>query len=531
MFKFGSIRRIKRIVSVLFDYEMHFLIDILELKMHLPIHKRFEPKEHKVNTHPETIRHVFEDLGGAFIKLGQLLALRPDLVGERYSKEFENLFADVPPEDPAIIKEKIKGIPFKKFDVKPIGSGSIAQVHKAMLGQKDVAVKIKRPDVDNIFHEDIQIMEYLSRKLKENYDPEFIDPIEIVEEFKRYTEKELSLRHEATNIKRFYRNFETTPGIRIPKVYGEYSDESILVMEYMEGNSILSVKTAKKGVIKQVTNAVYKMLFEDRFFHCDLHPGNIYVHGKEIIFLDFGIAGHIDHELERKLFYLFSSLVDAKLEDTAQALLDLNIGKDEPNEQLLRDGIFDVLGDYYNKSLKKMNFAKIFYGSIDVAKRSHIKLPAQLVLFGKSLVTMEGFCREVDPNFNVVANAKPYVHSLLKKRMKAGNMINGAKHFAFQFYQAASEFPASLKKASKMFTRLESRVMDIDDTFRLLTREIWRVSKLLTSTILFATFFISSVVLIDKQPSYYGFSLLSIAGFSISSLILLHISGLFNKKI
>ena len=530
MHNLPSLRRLREIVAVLFDYEMHHFIKVLGLKSHLPFHKKFEPLDTHFVTQPETVREIFEKLGGAFIKLGQLLALRPDLIGSDYSKEFEKLLLDVPPEDPIVIKGLIRNIPFTKFYEKPLGSASIAQVHRAVLNGKTVAVKIKRPDAEMKFEEDIKIMEYLAKKIKEKYDPSYVDPINIVEVFKKYTENELDFLHEASNIRKFAKNFKNTKGIKIPQVYGDYTTKDILIMEYIEGKNILEIKLKNKGVIRKVTDAVYKMLFEDRFFHADLHPGNIYIKGNLIIFLDFGIVGHIDKVLERKLFHLFSALVGGDVEKVAEALLEINSSNQEPDAQYLREGLYDVLGDYYDQPIEKMDFGKIFYGAIEVARKSHIKVPAQLVLFGKSLVTMEGFCREIDPKFNVVRNAKPFVNKIMKKELSPTSILKKGKDIAFQIHEFVVEFPRVIMDLTRKFSLVEERIIDMDITFKLLTRVLWKVGKLISLTLLFMSFFVASFVVREMNPQYNGFSIYSIIGLVISALFLIDIVRLLMKE-
>lgn len=533
MNKLPSFTRLREVAGVLFDYELHHLIKACELKMHLPFHKRFEPEHNSFDTQPETIRKIFEKLGGAFIKLGQILALRPDLIGRDYSKEFEKLLTDVEPEDILTIKSLIKGIPFSSFTPKPLGSASIAQVHKAILNGKTVAVKIKRPNVDRKFAEDIKIMEYLAVKIKEKYNPSYVDPVDIVEEFKKYTEKELDFEHEASNIRKFARNFSSCKDIIIPRVYEKYSTKNILIMEFEDGKNILESRNMKKlpkNIIKKVTDAVYKMLFEDRFFHADLHPGNIYFIKDKIIFLDFGIVGHIDEALERKLFRLFSALINGSIEKTADALLEINISNEEPDAQYLKDGLYNVLGDYYNQPLGKMNFPNIFYGAIEVARKSRIKMPAQLVLFGKSLATMEGFCRQVDPEFNIVVNAKPYVDKFISKKLSPRNFLGKAKDAAFQIHDLLAGIPETTRSMARKFSLVEERIIDIDMTFRTLIRVVWKSGKLLSLSLLLMTFMITSLMLINKQPAYYGYSLVSITGFAICVLFLVEILRLLLKE-
>lgn len=503
---------------------------MLNLKSYLPFFKRVKCKSKDEYAQPETLRKVFEELGGGFLKLGQLLALRPDLVGPKFSKEFEKLFSDVPPEDYELILKLTKDIPLKNISRVPLGSGSVAQVHKATLKGKTVAVKIKRPDVDKKFSQDIRLLEFVAKQVEAYYHPTLIDPIAIVQEFKDYTKQELDLSHEAANIKRFDKNLKKEKNVLIPKVYDEYSNENILIMDFMEGVPINKITKNKKPVIDLLVRVVYKMLFEDRFFHADLHPGNILVAGKKIIFLDFGIAGHIDSSFEKKLFRLFANLVQGDLDGTAESLVELDIGDDEPDLQLLKDGLFNVLADYYDKSLDQLPFEKVFYGAIDVARRSRIRLPSNMVLFGKSLVSLDGTCRGVDPNFNVVKNAKPYVKKLAFKRYSPKTIFKDSKKVIFQMFSMLESLPSGMRSLSRKFTKIEERVIDIDKTFHELNKTIRRTMKLLSMTILFATFFIVSMIFINKPPLLFGFSIFFYAGLLASLILFVGVVDLLVKK-
>jgi ubiquinone biosynthesis protein len=511
--------RLREIVRILVKYRCYRLISKLELVKHLPFHQRFLPESQEDSFNPRTLRLILEELGGAFIKLGQLLALRPDMIGVKYAKELEKLFLDVEAEDFDHIKKKLSSLPLDSIEKTPLGSASIAQVYRGKIKGKTVAIKIKRTGIEEVFRKDITLMYWFAKQVKKHYNLSFVDPLELISEFEKYTKKELSLKQEASNIKRFGTHFSGDPLIKIPKVYDEYSTDSLLVMEFVEGHSIYKMKKKDKTIIPKITEAVYKMLFEFRFFHADLHPGNIFFHKEKIIFLDFGIVGSLDSELEGKLFQLFSSLVNGDLEGTSLALIELHIGKNEVDERVLREGISSVLGPYYNTSLKKMNFEEIFYGGIEVARSSGIKLPAQIVLFGKSLVTLEGFCRELDPNFNVVQNAKPYVNKLIKERLSAKALLSEGKKQGYAFYQEAVKLPKTMRQVTRQFRVMEEQITGIDEHFGSLLDIFKLTGGLLTLAILFATIFIAGVLLVDLEPKYGGVSFFSCFLFGISAFL------------
>lgn len=532
MLSLGAMNRLQQIATVLVKHELLHVVNLLGIRSFLPFSKRFRRtrKTDIVSTQPRTLRKIFEELGGGFIKLGQLLAMRPDLVGERYSREFEKLLDKVPPEDPQNIQTIIAHIPFKRFSFTPIGSGSVAQVHKAVLDGKTVAVKIRRPNVEKTFKEDIELLEFLARQIQEQFNPTFIDPLAIVQEFKDYTKRELDLSHEAANIRRFTKNFKNNKNVIIPCVYEEYSSSSILIMEYVQGITINKITKNHKRVVDRLTKVLYKMFFEDRFFHADLHPGNILVQNRKLVFLDFGIVGHFTQSFEKKMFLLFSRLVNGDLEGTADCLLDLDVGDEEPDVQVLKDGLYNVLADYYDQPLKKYPFEKMFYGAVDVARRSRVKVPATFVLFGKSLATMEGTCREIEPNFNVVNNAKPYVKKLIKKRLSPARILKSTKHVLSQFYGLLSTLPANITDFSRKFTRVEERIIDIDKTFHRLIDMLWRVAKLISLSILFATFFTVAMIFVNKPPLFFGYSIFFYIGMLASIVLLLAIFKLFLER-
>ncbi len=522
--------RVRQLVKVLFKHELFFLIEKLKLSSYLPFFHRLKLRSSKIEAQPVVVRKIFEDLGGGFLKLGQLLALRPDLVGTKYSSEFEKLFSDIPADDFDYVKNALSHLPLTKISKKPLGSGSIAQVHKAVLKGKVVAVKIKKKGVDKLFEQDIKLLDFLAKQFVKHYKISFIDPVGIVEEFKKYTAQELDFSHEESNMLRFAKFFKTDKNIIIPKVFSDYSSRDILVMEYQEGLMLDKITRNKKFIMKKLVNTVYKMIFEDRFFHADLHPGNIFVNGNKIILLDFGIVGHIDKSFEKKIFSLFYNLIEGDIEATAESLIDLNIGTVEPDLAILKEGLYVTLADFYDTPLNKMPFDKVFYGCIDIARRAKLKLPSNLVLFGKSLISLDGTCRDLDPSFNVVSEAKPYVEKIFLKKYSPKNFIKDSKTFFVQLFDVVNGLPYSLKTLSRQFTKIEERIIDMDETFHQLNSTLGNSLRLLSVTILFSTFFIMSLLFFDKGPMIGGFSIIFFSGLTISLLFFVSIIDLLFKK-
>ncbi len=525
--------RLKEIAQVFLELELHHLIDVFSFQKHLPWHKRIHKKETLSHTQPETVRLIFERLGGAFLKLGQLLALRPDLIGKEYSKEFESLLDQVPEQpwediEPIINSRLKKGIKtFKSFNKKPIASGSIAQVYKAKLHNgKEVAVKVRRPGIEKQFNEDINIMFALTEILSKKYDLEFLDPEAIVTEFKKYTLKELDLNHELRNIVRFKKNFQEHKNIHIPKPYEHYCSEDILVMEFINGTQLLEKRPRQtnKKIVQTLHKAVNKQLFEDGFFHADLHPGNILIEktskGPRIAFIDFGIVGYINKNLKKKMRNLFLALIEGSLEKTSHALIELSTNRSDPDPHKIEEGIYHAIGDYYGMPINKMPIPKMLSDLIDVARKTNLTLPSQIVLFSKSLLTLDGSARELDPTFNVVETAKPYIKKLLKEDFTPRNLAKGATSFALETKDLISNTPQMIKSFARKIQMLENSVEHIDKTTHYLSHVIWKVSKLGVYSILFSSFLVSSALLLRLQPQWNNFSAYSWVSTTIALVLL-----------
>ncbi len=536
--KVDSVVRLKQIASVFFELELYHLIEMFSLKYHLPWHKRFHKHEGIIETQPETVREIFERLGGAFLKLGQLLALRPDLVGIEYAKAFEKLLEHVEPVEWDEVKEQIekhlpKGVQtFKKIEKTAIASGSIAQVHKAELYDGTVvAVKVCRPNIKKKFKSDISILYSFTRVLSKRYNLGFMDPEKVIQEFEEYTLKELDLNHEARNMKRFARNFSNDPTVHIPEIYTKLSNEKILVMEYINGEKLIKKRPhgQNKEIIEKLTSAVYTQLFEHGFFHADLHPGNIFVlpakKGKkkseiQIAFLDFGIAGYIDSVLKDQMGELFVALVQGSLEKTAMALISLNTTKSNPNLRELEIGIYHAIGEFYGLPLDEMPVAEMFHNCIDVARKNKISLPAQMVLFSKSLLTLDGSCRELDPHFDVVGAATPHVKKMMVPNVDYKELPQKTVLFILELKKIFGRVPLTLQQLDRKFTLLEQQMSEIDKTFHYLSHVVWRVSKVGIYSLLFASFLVSGSILINAGPQYHNISVYSIIAGGVGALLL-----------
>ncbi len=483
------------------------------------------------------LRRALEKLGPTFVKLGQILSLRPDLVPKEYVREFSKLQDTVPsftyPEVEKIIQQElhqpIEKI-FSSFEKKPIASASISQVHKARLHSGQVvAVKVQRPKIIQMMETDIEIMFAIAKYL-EKHSKKFAQyrPVEIVHEFQEWTERELDFRYEAGNAKQFLKNAHTTKYLKIPKVFDHYSSSKVITLEFLDGVELRNIKKLKgykriiKRVVEQGFSITLKQVFEDGFFHADPHPANLFVlkDGK-IGLVDFGIVGYFNDFLKQRRIEMFYGIVEQDADTIIDAFRKMRLleSEDTDVEELKKD-IQHAIAPLKNTKLRDVKVSHILEEVLDIALRHHVRMPLDFVLFGKALVTMEGVGLEYDPNFTLTQVAGPYVERLIKKEIIKDAMGKGMWRDFLRYKKLFSEFPdrvtAALERVQKGTIKIDVEDSDVGR----LGMEIDKSSNRLTYGILIAALLITGALLKDVGAPLYG-------GFPLISLVCFILSGFF----
>ena len=361
---------------MLFDEGFDFVLEKINLKKHAPIAERIKSKLKKPEKTRNEIRlrRVLEKLGPTFIKFGQVLSVRPDLIPKEYCKELEKLQDDVPPMpwiEVRRIVEKEFGMPidriFRKFETNPIASASISQVHKAVLKNNDiVAVKVQRPNAKKTMETDIDIMIYIASLLEKGMENiRKYKPVKVVEEFRTWTEKELDFRLEARNAKKFYENFRNSRHVKIPKVYSEFTTDKVLTLEYIDGIELNDFERIRKNnvnfkrMIGIGLEALLEQVFVHGIFHADPHPGNILIVDNDMVaFVDFGIVGFFDERLKQKCIDLVAGIVNQDEELILETLTSLGMS-DTGNYDELRSDISSIISPLKGASLKDIKLSKV----------------------------------------------------------------------------------------------------------------------------------------------------------------------------
>lgn len=405
---------------------------------------------------------AFEELGPAFVKLGQLLATRPDLIPLEFSQEFRKLHdqvAGVPFEEIEAILTAHFGAPlnevFASFDPVPLAAASIAQVHKARLKDgTSVVVKVQRPGIEKVIQDDLQILKILA-ELADRYIPEIrmFNPTGIIEEFGRNLEMEVNFVIEANNVRRFAANFINEPDIKIPKVYAEYTGRRVLVLEALEGIPLSQSEALKQeGVDREEIlirglRAYMKMVYTDGLFHGDLHAGNVLLlSGNKLGLIDFGIVGRLNRRSQSAIANMFLALADEDYDRLAYQYVDLAPFSERVDvDQFARD-IRDLIAPYFGLTMKNVNLGRLLMDSTSVAARHGLMLPAELVMFFKSIIALEGMGRMIRKDFDFLTYSLEFAKDLVNVRMDPRRMFSDASVVAGDLNSLVTSLPRQLKQ-------------------------------------------------------------------------------------
>lgn len=430
-FRHGPIRRYRQIAQILFRHGFGFLVDQLDLGHLVPFHWGLLSHARRPTpyTQAEHLRLAFEQLGATFIKLGQVLSTRSDLLPPDFITELSKLQDAVPPEPIDVIEKQLESelgrapsTVFASFDPVPLGSASIGQVHGAVLatGEK-VVVKVQRPGVQQLIESDLAILMDLARLAQARTTWGHIyDLPGMVEEFADTLRAELDYIREGRNAERIARNFGREPALRVPTIYWRHTTRRVLTMERLEGIKIGHVTELEAAGIdrhelaRTTVSIVLKMILEDGFFHADPHPGNFLIQpGPVIGLLDYGMVGQLDESTRQNLMHLFLALVDRDMDRVIDRLSALGIvGTTSQIERLKRD-LGHLISLYWGLPLEQVDVKNILEEFLAAARRNHLCVPTHLALVSKTLSMHEGLARLLNPRFNLAEVLGPYVQGLV----------------------------------------------------------------------------------------------------------------------
>jgi len=539
---YRNAKRLRQIVLVLVKYGLEYFFDRPSLERYSKIGKKIlrvkqEDKKIKQLSLPQRARLVLEELGTTFIKLGQVLSTRPDLISPKFTEEFGKLQDQVAPFSYDKVEEQIKNELgkstkelFVEFEKKPIAAASLSQVHKAKLPNgKIIAIKIQRPQIEKIIEADLAILFNLAKFLEKRIlGIRLYQPIEIIEEFARIIKKELDFIQEGHNINKFRANFKDSQTVRVPKVYWRFTTSRVLAMEFIDGIKISEITKIKNGkfdrkkIARRGVDVVLKQIFEDGFFHGDPHPGNIFVLKNNIIvLLDCGMVGYIDEETMNNMADLLIAVVAKDTNKIIKSFVEMDIINEEMNLKELRTDIKEFVNKYYGVPLKQLEIGKIGEEVLEVMIRNHIKVPSELVLLIKALVTIEAIGRKLDPEFDMVSHVKPFVKNLIQKRHSPSQVWKKGADFLTDsirlFWSLPEEFRWLVRKLKQGELNIGFRHKGLEK----LINSMDKASNRFSFSIIIASLIIGSSLIIqsDKGPLLFDFPALGILGFLVAAIL------------
>ena len=537
-----TIRRYRTILGVLIKYGFGHFVEQLNIDYYLELGKRIVtlnkmPKELERLSQPQRLRLAMEELGPTFIKLGQLLSTRPDVLSKEYILEFSKLQDKVPAVSFAEINAQVKrelGSPaeelFAEFSREPIAAASIAQVHHGRLKSgEEVVFKIRRPGIIKTVETDIDVLMGLAYLIEQHVPTiAHYDPVSLVKEFRRNILRETNFTREGRTVDRFAVNFSESSTVYIPKIYWDYSGEIVLTMEYVQGIKISDLEklTAQgydlKEIARRGADAFLKQVLDYGLFHADPHPGNVFILPDQVIcMLDYGMVGRLGQDLKDQLIDLLQGLIERDVDRIISQLLYSGELTDDSDLKNLKRDLHDFIEDYYDIVLQDIKVGKLLSEFIDILTHHRIHFPPDFMLLAKALVIMEGVGRQLDPEFNMSSHMRPYINRLILERFNPKNMASQASRIAQAYTSLAKNLPHDIKE---FLNRLNRNKFKIDLEHRGLEKlvtDLDRSSNRVSFAVVIGSLIVGSslVMQIDKGPMFFGFPVLGLLGYLIAGLL------------
>ncbi len=483
------------------------------------------------------LREMFDELGPTFVKFGQLLSTRPDVMPPDIVAELRSLQDDVTPIPFADVRRVIEeemGLTieqaFLTFAEVPIAAASIGQVHRATLPTGDqVVVKVQRPEAPRQIESDLQLLRSAARVVRERVHAlDFIDAEALVEEFGQSIRQELDYQHEARNAETFRRNFGDSTEVRVPKVIWRYSSSRVLTLEFLDGTQFADLDLESRSpeerreLAYRMTDAWMTMIFRHGFFHGDPHPANILLlEDGRIGLVDFGLAGRLSEEDMTRLTRLFIDAATENVDALPRRLAELGLRYPKEKEGELRDAIAELFYRYYGSSMSSIDPLEVMREGLDLIYSLNLRLPARFVILDKAIATLGSVGIELYPDFNVFEVARPYARQLLADRFSPRRMSLRTQAEVRELAGVARELPYQLRDVMEQARQGNLEVQIRNPGFDDLTYHIdHAVNRIAVALIVLGGLVGSAIVgvLARNGPHVIGLHLLSFVGFVLSGI-------------
>ncbi|MEN9678020.1 MAG: hypothetical protein RIS76_3916 [Verrucomicrobiota bacterium] len=532
--------RSREIVSVFLKYGYHDLAQRLHLPrlLGLPTRRLREQAEAiRELSKPERFRRALEELGPTFVKAGQLLAGRSGLVPPEYTAELSKLQDDVA----ALSFETVETVldaelkrpwreVFLELEREPLGSASIGQVHRARLHTGEaVVVKVQRPEIQDKVHTDLDILHRFAVLLEHQVEEiRVLRPVALVEQLRRDLTRELDYRVEAGNLRRFAEQFRGEPGLHVPQAFAEHSTSRLLVMELISGQKLADFAATephgprRQWVAEAIADLVMKQIFVHGFFHADPHPGNLMIlPGPTVCFLDFGMMGFLSREGREGFSRLVGAIADRDEEAATRALVDLA----EPGSGESRAGLDSDMADFihrnFNLAMKEFSFGRVTRELLTLTARYHLVIPPDLVSMLKAFGLMEDVVRSLDPQRDLMAQARPFLRQVRLGRLGPKRLLRILSDSGEDFATLFRTLPRDVRSLLSKLKAGEGRVILRHDGLEPLQHSLDQVTNRIAFAIVLGALIVGNALIIHSRmpPLWHSIPVIGLLGFLVTAVL------------
>jgi ubiquinone biosynthesis protein len=489
------------------------------------------PEEKRQST-ARRFRNLLTDLGPTFIKLGQVLSTRADLIPAELQQELVGLQDSAPALPESEVRTQIErglgqspeGL-FASIETTPLASASIAQVHRARTKDgEDVVVKVQRPDIRGQIETDLDLLYYLARLLESVVEEVGLyTPSAIVQEFDKAIHEELNFENEALNIAAFAEKYRDRPQWVIPKVFGELSSRTVLTMSFIDGVKITEVRdpAQRKALAKQAVEACFTQLFQDGLFHGDPHPGNLLVLADgRVGMIDFGLVGRLTPAMKQSLVVLTLAIALRDADTVARLIYRIGVPDEHSDLSAFRDEIAALLERFRAQTLEQIDAGAVLPELLDLAVRYRIRVPKDYALLSRAAVSTEGILRQLDPQMDIASVALPLVRQTLFSRFSGGSLEGGVMRAMLRLQEFAEDVPVQLSQVlidlqgGKFVANVRGQALDD------LTAAVRRLSVVIMTGLLGAALVVGAFLSLSRQSwSFHGIPVLGALAIALSAML------------
>ncbi|MDR2339536.1 MAG: hypothetical protein LBF40_05320 [Deltaproteobacteria bacterium] len=525
---YRNVERITEIAMIMAKFGFGDLLASIGMSGFLARARRlvgFPKAKHASRAH--RLRLAMEEMGTVFIKLGQYLSTRQDMIPPEYLEEFKQLQDQVPPVDFSgirkIIEEELDPNALASIDETPLAVASVGQVHEATLPDgKEVVVKVKRPGVDRQARTDLDIINLLAQQAQKYTSGwGMIRPVDLANEFSRSLLVELNYRQEASNILRFQRLYGARKDVKIPALVRQLTTDKLIVMEKLTGirfddrQGLLGAGIDPSQLAKLTASVALEQFMSFGFFHADPHPGNLFAQpGPVIAFMDFGLIGQLDREKRDELLKLAMGIVRQNNVAVARAVLRLTTSPVKPNRDMLETDVSAFLETHLTGSLRDINIQRFINDIIELMTQHKLRVPNDLLLLSKAIIQFESLGVHLDSSFSIMVDAGPAIKALYKKRFTPSFWLNILGRHAEEAVYVIQNLPKDL---DPLLTNLKAGKVKADvsiDRFPSLYHALYRSSSRISLALIIASMLLGSAHILvgNNPPHWHGVPMIGLFG-------------------